>query len=93
MSKENKTIELKDEELSKVSGGEYIDENGHVFAFAPGFRFNVRSGSGKVYEVEECYVENGINKYKLSVYTFHFLRGSSFDGYVYWTEAEISDQL
>lgn len=85
--------ELKDDKLEKVSGGEYIDANGHVFAFAPGFRFNVRSGSGKVYKVEECYVENGINKYKLSVYTFHFLRGYSFNGYVYWTEAEISGQL
>ena len=85
--------EIKDDELEKVSGGEYIDENGHVFAFAPGFRFNVRSGSGKAYEVEECYVENGINKYKLGVYTFHYLHGYSFNGYVYWTEAEISGQL
>ena len=93
MSEENKRVELNDEELEKVGGGTYIDNEGHVFAFAPGFNFAVRTGAGKVYKVEECYVEDGVNKYKLGSYILQRMHGYVRDGYVYWTEGELADTV
>ena len=81
--------ELKEEDLKQVSGGEYTDENGHVFAYAPGFFYIANNGHGIEYRVEECYVENGVNKYKLSV-TAIGIRCRSFIGYDYLTESELT---
>ena len=85
--------ELEDEKLETVSGGDSANENDHVFAYAVGFNFVARCGTGKVYKVEERYVENGVNKYKLSVYSMRMKTGLHFEGYDYLTELEISSLL
>ena len=91
MSEENKTIELKDEKLEKVAGGDGMTSSWNGYSVNDCHQVNYADGSG----YKKARIESINTDLQKQFYIYqelvYFNQGGGFTGYCYWSLSEVQD--